>query len=216
MARNVVSLTCDNVADLPLPCRTCTLWEIGGHLNGLATKDDWVSTVLLDWGSCGRVLYVDDVVAGFAIYAPAEYVEGASTLVSASVSPDAVLLATLRVLPPYQGAGLGRLLVQAVAKDLIGRRRVRAIEAFGDAQGRENGCVVPASFLTAVGFTTVQQHPRYPRLRLDLRGVLTWRDDVELALERWLGAIRPGARQGQVVPEPGTGPAGAASRSGGR
>jgi hypothetical protein len=42
-----------------------------------------------------------------------------------------------------------------------------------------------------VGFKTVHQHPRYPRLRLDLRTVLSWRGDVELALERWIEAIRP-------------------------
>jgi GNAT superfamily N-acetyltransferase len=218
MGRKVVSLTRDNVADLPLPCRDCTLWEIGSQPNGLATKDEWVSSVLLDWGSCGQVMYVDEQIAGFATYAPAEYVEGARSLVSASVSSDAVMLMTARIVPAFQGAGLGRVLIQSVAKDLMGRRRVRGIEAFGDAQGRENGCVVPAAFLTAVGFKTVQAHPRYPRLRLDLRGVLTWRDDVELAVERWLGAIRPGAlrpgviRPGAIHPEQGAGAAGATPR----
>jgi len=208
MGRKVVSLTRDNVADLPTPCRDCTLWEIGSSAKSLRTKDEWVSAVLLDWGSCGRVLYVDEQVAGFAMYAPAEYVEGARAIVSASVSADAVMLMTARILPAFQGGGLGRVLIQSVAKDLMGRRRVRGIEAFGDAQGHENGCVVPVGFLTAVGFKTVQAHPRYPRLRLDLRGVLSWRDDVELAVERWLGAIRPSA----IRPEQGAGPAGASTR----
>jgi GNAT superfamily N-acetyltransferase len=214
VGRKVVSLTRDNVADLPMPCRECTLWEVGSSTNSHVTKDEWVSAVLLDWGSCGRVVYVDDQVAGFAMYAPSEYVEGAHALVSASVSPDAVMLMTARILPAYQGGGLGRVLIQSVAKDLMGRRRIRGIEAFGDASGHENGCVVPAAFLTAVGFKTVQPHPRYPRLRLDLRGVLSWRDDVELAVERWLGAIRPGAiRPGAIHPEQGAGTAGVAPRS---
>src|SRR6478735_2956055 len=213
MGRKVVSLTRDNVADLPMPCRDCTLWEIGSHAGTLATKDEWVSAVLLDWGSCGQVLYVDDQVAGFAMYAPSEYVEGARSLVSASVSADAVMLMTARITPAFQGGGLGRVLIQSVAKDLMRRRRVRGLEAFGDAQGHENGCVVPAAFLTAVGFKTVQAHPRYPRLRLDLRGVLSWRDDVELAVERWLGAIRPAViRPGVIQPEQSAGPAGAAPR----
>ena len=77
MARKVVSLTRDNVADLPAPCRDCTLWEVGSRAGSMATKDEWVSTVLLDWGSCGQVLYVDNEVAGFAMYAPPQYVEGA-------------------------------------------------------------------------------------------------------------------------------------------
>ncbi|MGI8702080.1 MAG: GNAT family N-acetyltransferase [Nocardioidaceae bacterium] len=213
MGRKIVPLTRDNVEDLPSPCRTCTLWELASKASGPATKGEWVSSVLLDWGSCGRVLYVDDDVAGFATYAPSQYVEGAHSFVGTSVSPDAVLLMTARILPAYLGGGLGRLLIQSVVKDLMGRRRVRGIEAFGDAQGHENSCVVPAAFLTAVGFKTIQAHPRYPRLRLDLHGVLTWRDDVELAVERWLGAIRPSAlRPGSRQPEPGAGPVGAAPR----
>ncbi|MDX6297386.1 MAG: hypothetical protein QOI51_1243 [Nocardioidaceae bacterium] len=214
MARKVVSLTRDNVADLPAPCRDCTLWEVGSRGGSMATKDEWVSAVLLDWGSCGQILYVDNEVAGFAMYAPPQYVEGAHAIVSTSVSPDAVMLMTARIMPAHQGAGLGRVLIQAVAKDLMGRRRVRGIEAFGDALGHENGCLVPAQFLTAVGFKTVQAHPRYPRLRLDLRGVLTWRDDVEVAVERWLGAIRPAAiRPGTIHPEQGAGPVGVSPRA---
>ena len=53
---------------------------------------------------------------------------------------------TARIVPAFQGGGLGRVLIQSVAKDLMGRRRVRGIEAFGDALGHENGCVVPARF----------------------------------------------------------------------
>ena len=51
------------------------------------------------------------------------------------VSADAVLLTTLQVMPEFSGEGLGRMLVQAVAKDLT-RRGVKAIEVFGDAAAR--------------------------------------------------------------------------------
>ena len=53
------------------------------------------------------------------------------------------------------------------------------------------GCVLPADFLLAVGFKTVRPHHRFPRLRLDLRTALTWREDVEVALERLLGSMTP-------------------------
>jgi GNAT superfamily N-acetyltransferase len=195
MGRKVVSLTMDNIADLPGPCRDCTLWELGNRASSPATKDEWVSAVLLDWGSCGRILYVDNQVAGFAMYAPAHYVEGAHAIVGASVSADAVMLMTARILPAFQGGGLGRVLIQSIAKDVMGRRKVRGIEAFGDAQNHENGCLVPASFLTAVGFKTVQPHPRYPRLRLDLRGVLSWRDPTRHAAGCHPGAGRRDARR---------------------
>jgi len=40
-----------------------------------------------------------------------------------------------------------------------------------------------------VGFKTVRPHPRWPRLRLELRSAITWKEDVEAALERLLGQV---------------------------
>ncbi len=190
MARRLASITLDNIDDLPWPCRQCVFWEAGRSAPPEARKDDWLSAVLLEWGSCGRILYVDSQVAGFALYAPPEYVGAVLGYATSQVSADAILLMTARILPEYAASGLGRVLIQSVVKDALSRRGVRALEAYGDVTGEELGCVMPAAFLTAVGFKTVHSHPRYPRLRLDLRTVLSWRGDVEVALERWLGAIR--------------------------
>ena len=93
---------------------------------------------------------------------------------------------TAHVLPEFAGGGLGRMLVQGVAKDLT-RRGLKAIEAFGDLNwSQADACVVPADYLLAVGFKTVRPHHRYPRLRLELKTALSWREDVEVALERLL------------------------------
>ena len=35
-----------------------------------AEKDAWLSLVLREWGSCGRVAVVDDVAVGYVVYAP--------------------------------------------------------------------------------------------------------------------------------------------------
>jgi hypothetical protein len=76
-------------------------------------------------------------------------------------------------------------------KDLT-RRGIKALEAFGDAEWHSVGhCVIPADYLLAVGFKTVRPHPRYPRLRMELKTVASWREDVEVALERLLGAMSP-------------------------
>lgn len=214
MARKLVSVTLDNADELPLPCRACTLWELGERGGGASSKDDWLSAVLLEWGSCGRMMYVDGELAGFALYAPPAYVAGTPMLSARLVSPDAVLLMTARILPQYAEAGLGRVLIQAVVKDALSRRGVKALEAFGDVKaGRDREplagcCVLPADFLTAVGFKTVSRHPRYPRFRLELRSVLSWREDVEVAWERWLGAIRPDRAVGPVGVSPRTDAAG--------
>lgn len=208
MGRRLVPLTLDNVSELPAPCRGCAFWETGQRVADAPAKCDWLSAVLLEWGSCGRILYVDGRMAGFATYAPPQYVAGAAKLGASDVSQDAVLLMTAWVAPEFTAAGLGRILMQAVVKDLMGRRGVRAVEAFGDLQGRQLECLLPVDFLTAVGFKTVHPHPRYPRLRLDLRSVVSWRTDMEVALERWLGAIRPDKSGSPVQAFPRTEPTG--------
>jgi hypothetical protein len=51
--------------------------------------------------------------------------------------------------------------------------------------------MLPVDYLLAVGFKTVRPHHRHPRLRMELRTALTWREDVEVALERLLGSMTP-------------------------
>jgi GNAT superfamily N-acetyltransferase len=200
--RRITRLTLDNLADLPAPCVGCTFWELDPVHRARAAqagqaafeKEAWVSRVLLEWGSCGRVAYVDGEPAGFAIYAPAAYVPGAAVFPTAPVSDDAVLLATLRVREEHAGGGLGRALVRAVVKDVVNRGGIRAIEVFGERPlipGGTTSCVVPVDFWLRVGFKTHRAHPRYPRLRMDMRSVLTWREEVEHALEKLLDAVRP-------------------------
>ncbi|MFB7494948.1 GNAT family N-acetyltransferase [Streptomyces sp. NPDC056161] len=197
MGRRLVPLTLDNLQDLPKRCRSCVFWELD-PVSGQAAvnagtaaveKEGWLSAVLLDWGSCGRVVYVDEAPVGFVLYAPPAYVPRATAFPTSPVSPDAVQLMTGFILPGYQGQGLGRVMVQTVAKDLL-RRGFKAIEAFGNARWKEPACVLPADHLLAVGFKTVRPHPAYPRLRLELRTTLSWKEDVEMAIDRLLGAVQ--------------------------
>jgi GNAT superfamily N-acetyltransferase len=205
MGRRLAPLTLDNLSDLPEPCRRCVVWELDPVAARRAReagdtafeKEAWVSATLLEWGSCGRVAYVDEEPAGFVMYAPPAFVPRSLAFPTSPVTGDAVLLMTARVLPQFAGGGLARMLVQATAKDLT-RRGLRAIEAFGLAAGagladREEpgtNCLVPADMLLSVGFKTVRPHHRFPRLRLELKTALSWREDVELALERILGTVR--------------------------
>jgi len=215
MGRRLSPLTLDTLPDLPSPCRSCIMWELDpvaarrAHDAGDTAfeKEAWVSATLLEWGSCGRIAYVDEVPAGFAMYAPPSLVPRSMAFPTSPVSADAVLLMTARVLPEYTGGGLARMLIQATAKDLT-RRGVKAIEAFGIGAGGAsvrpaeagNACLVPADLLLAVGFKTVRHHRRYPRLRLELKTALSWREDVEQALERILGTVRAPALTSQSSP----------------
>ncbi|MDQ1713788.1 MAG: hypothetical protein QOE45_3238 [Frankiaceae bacterium] len=204
MSRRLASVTLDNLDDLPRRCRRCVFWELDPVARTRAEeagdtefeKEAWVSATLLEWGSCGKLVYVDGVPAGYVMFAPPAYVPRSVAFPTSPVSADAVLLMTGHILPEFTGMGLGRMLVQGVAKDLI-RRGVKAAEAFGDRNWEAPACVLPADYLLSVGFKTVRPHPRYPRLRLELKTAVSWREDVEVALERLLqsmspeGALRP-------------------------
>src|SRR5690606_32976168 len=206
----------DTLEDLPRRCRQCVYWELDPVAAERACtagdteleKEAWVSQTLLEWGSCGKLVYVDGMPAGFALYAPPAYVPRSMAFPTSPVSADAVLLMTVHVVSPFASGGLGRMLIQGIARDVT-KRGIRAIEAFGDAkfeeakfegakfedapgQGRR-GCLAPADFFLAVGFKTVRPHPRFPRLRLELRTALSWKSDVEYALEKLLGSMNPDA-----------------------
>ncbi len=206
MSRRVAPLTLDSLDDLPTRCRGCVFWELDpvgaarAERSGDPSfeKEAWLSQALLEWGSVGRIAYVDDVPAGYVSYASPHLVPRSVAFPTAPVSADAALLMAVRVLPEFSGGGLGRMLVQSAAKDLT-RRGVRAIEAYGlehreapegDRYAGADGCVVPAEFLRAVGFKTVRPHHRHPRLRLELKNAISWREDVESAIERLLGSVR--------------------------
>jgi GNAT superfamily N-acetyltransferase len=206
VGRRVAPLTLDSLDDLPVRCRGCVFWELDpvgaarAERSGDPSfeKEAWLSQALLEWGSVGRIAYVDDVPAGYVTYAPPHLVPRSVAFPTAPVSADAVLLMTARVQPEFTGGGLARMLVQSAAKDLT-RRGIRAIEAYGlehhvapegDRYDGPAGCVVPAEFLRAVGFKTVRPHHRHPRLRLELKNAISWREDVESAIERLLGSVR--------------------------
>ena len=210
VGRQVFSLTLDRLRDVPQPCVSCVFWEldpalaagsIAGGEPGL-DKESWLSSALLEWGSVGQIVYVDEVPAGYVTYAPAYLVPRAAAFPTAPIAADAVMLMTARVVPEYAGQGLGRVLIQVAAKDVM-RRGIRAVEAFGylgDPRSQKAACLIPGRFLTSVGFKTVREHRTYPRLRLDLRTALTWREDMEVAVERLLAAVRsPSLSQGRRI-----------------
>jgi len=197
VSRKTARLTVDHLAELPDAVRSCLFWELGpvdrARLDAqerIAEKESWLSTVLRDWGSCGRVVRVEGRTVGFIIYAPAAWLPGAAALPTAPTSPDAIVAATAWIDPAMRGGGLGRLLVQAMAADLVERGQ-SAIEAYGDTRGRAQGCVLPSEFLGSVGFKTQRAHPTTPRMRMELRTAVSWKDEVELALERVWGVVRP-------------------------
>ncbi len=191
MRRHVVPLTPADAGGLGV-CAACTRWTLDpvagrAETDARAANRAWIEEVSRDWGTCGLLLRLDDVregpVAAHALFAPAALAPGTGTFATSPASPDAVVLLALRVAPSYAGRGLGRHLVQAVAKDLLARDQT-ALEAFADTRTPSAPCLLPADFLLACGFGVHRAHARTPRLRMDLSTTVRWREGVGAVVSR--------------------------------
>ena len=214
MSRRLVNLTLDTLEDLPRPCRQCVYWELDPVAAERACaagdpgleKEAWVSQTLLEWGSCGKLAYVDGMPAGFVMYAPPAYVPRSMAFPTSPVSR--------RRRAADDRARGRRVRRRRAGPDARPGRRPRPDQARASRRSRRSatrssarpdegagGCVAPADFFLSVGFKTVRPHPRYPRLRLELRTALSWKSDVEYALEKLLGSMSP-----ETLLRPGTVP----------
>lgn len=196
MTRKAVRLTVETFEAVADPGAASLFWELDPVRRARVPRDqaasvkrEWIQGVQRDWGPCGRVVTVDDLPVGYALYAPAAFVPGSAAFPTAPVSADAVVLTRLWVSPEQRGGGLGRMLVQSMAKDLVERRACAAVEAFGAV--RRSDQVLPEGFLSSVGFITQRAHPNSPRMRMELRSAVKLRDEVEQALERLARLLKP-------------------------
>ena len=90
----------------------CVFWELDpvGQARALEggdsalEKESWVSSVLLQWGSCGKIVYVDGVPVGYVLYAPPQYVPRSVAFPTSPVSADAVLLMNAHIISEFRAA----------------------------------------------------------------------------------------------------------------
>jgi hypothetical protein len=202
--RELRPLTPDRVGDLVGACAPCTFWQTVPH-NGhgdtgepLERLAQWVETVTTDWGPPGRVAYVDGTPAGHVLLAPARHVARLAAFPTSPSDPSTLMLVTAVTSPEQAGSGLRKALVQSAAKDAL-RHRVRSLEAVAarPLAVSKHACVLDVAVLEKAGFRVERDHPTYPRLRIDLRTVVTLRDEATAALVRALERV-PGMRP---VPE---------------
>ena len=208
MTRKVRPLDGEAIEVLPDRCRACLFWELGRprpdarnpHDDELAgdpvvAKQAWVTNQVLAGRPPGRVVRIDDEVAGFAVFGPADQFAPRRPPVPGA-SRDALLLATLWVGAPHRKHGVGRLLVQSAIKEAL-RLGLHAVEAYGDRRWRESDCVLPVTWLLYEGFEVATEHPRYPLMRLDTKRTVRWAEALEHAVEEVL----------DLIPRRGTAPA---------
>ena len=206
MGRRVEPLTPEALDGFPPGCRVCLFWELGRprpDVDGRRREDGgdelagdpsvqkqaWHTATSLEDGHAGRVVRVDDRIAGYALFAPAGAFAPRRPPVPA-VSRDALALATLWVAPECRDGGIGRLLVQASIKEAIARG-LAAVEVYADRRFREADCVLPATWLLREGFEVHREHPRYPLLRLGTKRTVRWTEAIGDAVEGILDRVRP-------------------------
>lgn len=206
--REFRALTPDRVADLTGPCAPCSFWQTvphNGHVmepDPLVLLTDWVRQVTEDWGPPGEVVYVDDVPQGYVLLAPARHVPRLAAFATAPSDPSTLMLLTTCTDPAGSHRDLRKTLVQHAAKEAL-RHKARSIESIGakPAAIRRHPCVLEVEALERSGFRIERDHPTYPRLRLDLRTVLSLRDEVAGVAARALAWV-PGLKPVQEAPRP--------------
>lgn len=204
MGRNSSVLTPNDIAQLPGGCAGCLRWErfvdgsglpAPGRQPAVVDKQRWWTQTQSAGAGGGIVIRVASSgdgaspVVGYATYA-----------VPAPSGATALRVLGLHVDASCRGVGLGRVLVQAVAREALRRPRVRAVEALAGPPTGDR-CLVPLGFWLACGFSIAREHPLTPTVRLDARVLAVWRTEVEEAVEqaweRLRGAVRP-----EPVPRP--------------
>ena len=166
--------------------------------------------MLREWGSCGRVALVDDEPVGYVIYAPDGVRARRGRLPDRAGVAGRGAADHRDVAPEHRGGGLGRMLVQGMARDLVTRRHQggRGLRRHRAGRGGRAWCR-PSSSAASGSRPSGRTRPT-PRMRMDLRTAVTWKNEVEAALERLVGRRAPGteaatrARRAHAAPRPGS------------
>ncbi len=191
-------LTDDNQGLLHPQAARSVFWELEPELARKVTesgdaqfeKEVWISTTLLDYGTCGYSIVDDERLRPKAtatvLFCPTPLAPGARVMPTGPVSPDAEIITSLFVDPGFEAMGIEPVLLDAAIMELT-RRGASAVEAFGLAldcttedvaaldgehaeifnRDREIGLITEMA-LKSAGFEVVAPHPVLPRLRLEL------------------------------------------------
>ncbi len=191
MARTFMGLSLADRASLPARCAGCVYWESPerlpiecGSACDVTLANDWVRTVAKEWGECGKVATEDGECLGFIKYAPARHVPQARHMPAGPPLGDVPLITCLHIAPAARRHGLGGVLLREALRDLASRNE-KSVQAYALARRMDLDLapMVGVEFLLRSGFTVVRPHPETPLLRVDLKSLVSWADNVETVLQ---------------------------------
>lgn len=195
----IAALNHSNLSKIPNPCRSCTYWlEVNKELGKLGVKEleslqaVRIKRILTEWGNCGFIAYDDKQPVGYALFGPPSFFPKIGEHAAGPVSPDAIFLACIHIMPDHRGSGIGEQLLMAVEKQVL-KKKYKALELFG---ARADNAVPanPMQFYLERGFYIKRDDHRFPLLRLDVKSLAAWHESVEAALKQLskpLGATYP-------------------------
>jgi ribosomal protein S18 acetylase RimI-like enzyme len=192
-ARHVEPLTPAKAEDLVAFWRTHGLDAArpGEGLAAAVDADDeaaWIRQVMDEWGDCGRLVWGDEGLIAYVKYAPPGFFGAKAGGIAARISSDAVLLSGLCVDSDLAGQGFAKLLISAVEKDLVARSET-ALEAFALHVPAEIPTATrPVEFYERNGFRLRQPDPALPVMRLELKTILSWTENLDAVVEALLAA----------------------------
>lgn len=203
MARRFIGLSVADREKLPSVCADCIYWETAtplpprcGAACDAEIARDWVRSVTEEWGECGRVAVEEGQVLGFIKYAPPNFAPQAWHLPAGPPLPDAILITCMHIAPEARRRGLGGVLLRAALRDLQGRgERTVQSYAFARRADYDTAPMVGVEFLLRNGFTVVRAHPQTPLLKLDLKSLVSWSDNLDSVLDSLRIPVRVPKRQ---------------------
>lgn len=192
MSRKLRPLMLEDLGQLPAGCGGCAFWESAGVRErrcgatcDMELQSAWWRRVTDEWGACGRVAFEDDEILGFIKYAPSRYFPQVDTFPNPPKDSGVPLITCLHISADARHHGLGTVLLRAALKDLQARGE-RRVEAFSFSESGATTADMPMlsmPFLLRNGFTVSRPNPSYPLMRLDLKALVAWQDNLEAVLE---------------------------------
>jgi len=191
MARRFKPLSAELTRTLPPGCAGCVFWEspeplplVCGAKCDPAFADGWVQRVRSEWGDCGRAVVEDGETLGFIKYAPPGFLPQARIMRAGPPDDRDVLIACMHISPEARCKGLGKVLMQAALRDLV-QRGEKGVQVYATTRQDEfeTSPVMGMAFLARMGFTVSKPDPLMPLMRLDLRSLVAWTDNLEAVLE---------------------------------
>ena len=179
----IKDVTKSNLNDIPETCSYCIYWsfpeefertksELSKRKQELTVKKRlWILQTLKDFGSCGKILYHNNVPVGYAEYAPSNrfpQIKEYKSQPIGKIEEGVVFLSCLYVADEkLRRKGLGEKLLDSIIADLKGRG-FKALETYARKGSPENPSGPVELYLKKGFYIKNEANPEFPIVRLNL------------------------------------------------